>query len=842
MSREVTDLRRAGRLEEAYELAIRERKEEPGAWSDTALFWVLYDMAKLNLQRNSPQAKLNAKECMDRMQELSTTIIDDSDTAKNCLSWLRKQLIDHYDTLKAISEQSKSNPIAAYDKAVLLCGSKGESIDSQLHEDFGWIIYRYMRVRLEELTSLEVRGLLRDYMSLKNPRPSMLHSTILGFAAKFARTHHDFIFPNFLKLWGVDNFTREDKYNGLKDGTEIPSLLERVCGTLTLYSERMVCELSNATKKSEQTIADFQSKAIFWRLHGLRENNDYKVFWDIARDYMSDYMAFPGTHWHTEILSLITRSVNDNTRDAFLTIADIIAPYTIKGEDFAPQKGADGNEYPAPIIQLVRKCYELAKKDKSLRSRTSLLSFLNESYRIIENCCEDDQYRREHAKVLVWSGKGDAALPIYLELLKLHGDKYYIWEETGECIEDAQLQVGFFLRALELEKAEDIIGPLRIKTARGLAGIGLVPPALILLDSYALNRSRQGKAKPDEWHKANEFVRSATPTTSPIDPQSLVIKAMDVAYSDYDPKEYVLTDRFKAGERTMISFADGEDSFVVNPKRFPNIAKLEVGSIVIVRGYKRKEFIQNKSFPFQVSESSTTVPLMIKTTNSPKWSILQEDVGYISYVNPAKQMCTVITSNSSETFFHDEKNVFKKGDFIRFRRYIRQREDKKIITVATPQLCTQEEALPKFRHRVVAVDGVNPDKSLFHIVLGKNLVSDIVHYNETPLRPNIGDLLNLTYCIRKDKQGKKRIIILSISKAESSITSPLLHVEEGDLRTSINAKGRIFGFVGDTYISTELIESTGINDGDSVKVHSVMTPEGKWKAFCINLTKTRDDY
>lgn len=38
MSREVTELRHQGKLKEAYELAIREREQEPGEWADAALF------------------------------------------------------------------------------------------------------------------------------------------------------------------------------------------------------------------------------------------------------------------------------------------------------------------------------------------------------------------------------------------------------------------------------------------------------------------------------------------------------------------------------------------------------------------------------------------------------------------------------------------------------------------------------------------------------------------------------------------------------------------------------------------------------------------------------------
>ena len=85
MSREVTELRHQGKLKEAYELAIREREQEPGEWADAALFWVLYDMAKLHLLKSDSQAKAEAKRCIDIMQELTYTMADSNGLGKENL-------------------------------------------------------------------------------------------------------------------------------------------------------------------------------------------------------------------------------------------------------------------------------------------------------------------------------------------------------------------------------------------------------------------------------------------------------------------------------------------------------------------------------------------------------------------------------------------------------------------------------------------------------------------------------------------------------------------------------------------------------------------------------------
>lgn len=42
--KDITAMRKSGRLEEAYEMAQALREADPGEWADMALFWVLRDM------------------------------------------------------------------------------------------------------------------------------------------------------------------------------------------------------------------------------------------------------------------------------------------------------------------------------------------------------------------------------------------------------------------------------------------------------------------------------------------------------------------------------------------------------------------------------------------------------------------------------------------------------------------------------------------------------------------------------------------------------------------------------------------------------------------------------
>ena len=98
------------------------------------------------------------------------------------------------------------------------------------HESYGWIIYRYIKSEINTLDSVSVRTYLRDYMNLKNDRPSMFHSMILNFGLNYYKTHSDFKFYNFFIFWNPENLRYGDLHDGTnQNGDKIPSLISSIC-------------------------------------------------------------------------------------------------------------------------------------------------------------------------------------------------------------------------------------------------------------------------------------------------------------------------------------------------------------------------------------------------------------------------------------------------------------------------------------------------------------------------------------------------------------------------------------------------------------------------------------
>ena len=73
--REATSLRRAGRLEEALAMAEVDLKEKNNEWTQSSLFWVLYDLCGKELVPTGNRTK--TLEWLQRMQTLLPSMKDD---------------------------------------------------------------------------------------------------------------------------------------------------------------------------------------------------------------------------------------------------------------------------------------------------------------------------------------------------------------------------------------------------------------------------------------------------------------------------------------------------------------------------------------------------------------------------------------------------------------------------------------------------------------------------------------------------------------------------------------------------------------------------------------------
>ena len=229
-SKEVTALRKAGKLEAAYQLSL-ELIASPMAdvWDRAAYAWCLISLVK-HAAMGGDQQKL--KGYLAELQGLEVP-------TENTL------LAEHREKALALGQTDRRAVLEAKELSKQGRHADAARIYADLHaqdelqtEDkrsWGWELYRLSKVELHnsdvgKVGSSSVQRVKRNlntYLMLGLKGPDLLHSLLLQQALRLAKDDHLKVLP-FLRLWDTDQFRNEDLESQTgKDGKTYPSVAER---------------------------------------------------------------------------------------------------------------------------------------------------------------------------------------------------------------------------------------------------------------------------------------------------------------------------------------------------------------------------------------------------------------------------------------------------------------------------------------------------------------------------------------------------------------------------------------------------------------------------------------
>lgn len=213
---EVARLRREGRYDEAYNLAISDITSRNDEWSRSALFWTLRDVC---LYGFLPQKKMQqAEDCITLMGKLLRMMPDGKGYGKEAWMALKRRTTPERIVLGNAAEMSKTRPKETFEYLQRQTNGKWQQLPQEWHDTLGWIAYRYIKAEQEHVSSQEVRNALLCYMRLNNRRPSTLHSLMLELAMKYWKRHGGFCFYKFVSLWNTANFRKADMASTIYNG------------------------------------------------------------------------------------------------------------------------------------------------------------------------------------------------------------------------------------------------------------------------------------------------------------------------------------------------------------------------------------------------------------------------------------------------------------------------------------------------------------------------------------------------------------------------------------------------------------------------------------------------
>lgn len=827
----LSGIEKLNKLNSALRVARNLYSVEPDdEWIQKAFAWVLIDLCKHHITCN------NLNEAKTSFKELKTIDFQGShdDIIENQKSFLRPKIDINYSEIQKAEEQSKNGK--HHEALAIFKNLISQNRLTELHhESYGWIIYRLIKTEENNLSSIEVRTFLRDYMNLKNDRPSMLHSMILNFALNYSKAHNDFKFYTFFLLWEPANLRHEDLHNGHKDGKYIPSLISRICREFINSNVQInIEEFLNKIHLNKEIVLDFFRETIFWNIFNTHKEGKSPELWSLFEQYNNNYSEHGQSKWHSEILNLAERFMKENEEWRFLNFFKNWNSKNLRTDDWKETK-KDENTYKPLAIKAIKKAFEVLKTQTFEED----LSWLIKPYETaIKLYPEDEWILREKALLHFKNNELDLAIKIYKQLVLELAGKHYIWQEFSECIiSDNSLKIGMLSEALRLEKNEDFLGDIHLDLAKVLIDENLFKNALIELETYKKHREIKGWKLSiifDELHQKTSSLQESLKDNRELYNKYIPI-AENYAYADIDWVEVVLVDKWKDDKgKDRLTFTNGKTiEFSISKIRFDVLKQSELGQILKFKLYKKeiKKELEPKFAWLQktIVTEYKYIPLIAEKSEKENWSILEFGYGLVEYVNVEKKTLHIVTNTSIEIFEKYDTETLKKGDYVSFRQYSKTIKNEKRIIPIQMTKCEKQTVIQHFKSRIVIVDDVNVNKKLFHYVLGKGLLTGIAFFIDTDIRPNVGDFLKVYFTVKKDKAGKKKLLPILFEK-----TTETDETLQKQISGELQIKDGGFAFVKNCYVSKKTLEQFYIFSDCSVSAKAVYTGEGdKWKVFEI---------
>ncbi len=767
--REVNNLRKNGDLETALKMANDDLTNERSEWSFSALFWVLRDLCKNNLEHNTQN---DAYSYFQQMEDILSRMDDDEGFAKRAVESLRKNFTEYGDQISQLTSWSKSGKEEeAYNGFVEL--NAQNPISANLHEDCGWIIFRYLKKKCAEIGSLASRKALFNYLQLNNKRPSLLHSQMLNVAMTVSEHYSDFKFLPFLELWGVDKFTDDDYYPSIFEGKNIDPLIERIirrCFNLG-YT---LSEITNAFGNNCDIAIRIYAKNVFFELSKYYKENNNAAFFAQADEYFNAINGIDvKSEFHSKILSLYLYKLPEERNNDVIGVLAKWGMQNFAQEDWVREKDKndDSKEYPS-LVEKVVKRYFTALKDIGLN--TTNANFIS-LYKQVVNKFKDEQTERNLAQIYAATKQKEEALSIYRKLL-LSLNRFYVWKELADVTDDLNLKISALCKAILSEPKDEFLGEVHLSLAKLMIDQKLYQEAKRELLTYKETYEKNGWKLKYDYSLLCEQLAEGINTTK--DNKEFYNSHLDVAeefvYSDIQWVTMFISQLYtqknddgKEIKKAKLVSVKGDEMSIKQNQLQPSDSRF-LGSCFDVKIYQDRI-------------------VLIKKSQTKIEDIINAVVGYVDYYNKEKNVYHIIGNekkqyllttkiNLSEGDFcrfypipqKEEKHSFLSFDILRGRKTTDNKTTNRPPTAIYAGVVDKEQAVSELPEKFAVIDHINEEKKIYHCISSDGL-GIIIPFNQMPFNVVVKNFIKIRFVDKLKKDSSKEIvrIVVKIDNANS---------------------------------------------------------------------------
>ncbi len=767
---EVNILRKNGDLEAALKMANSDLDHEQSEWSFSALFWVLRDLCKkcLNEQNND-----EAYSYFQQAEDILLGMNDNEGYAEKAIESLRKSFTQGGNEIAQLTALSKNGEEEkAYNGFCELNAQK--PVSTNLHEDCGWIIFRYLKKYCSNIGSLKARKALFNYLQLKNKRPSLLHSQMLSVAMTVSENYQDFKFLPFLELWGADNFSDDDFYSSYYEDKYIDPLFERIvrrCFNLGYALNDVLAAFSNHS----EIVLENYAKSTFFELSKHYKESNNKFFFVTANTYFDSVNGLKiNTEFHSKILSLFLWRLSEERNSEVITAADKWGLQNFSSEDWQREKDKDdkSKEYPSLVEKLIKRYLEALKSIGLQNANDQFVSLLVQA----ADKYKDEQTERNLALIYAARGEKEKALAIYRKLL-LSLNRFYVWKELADIADDNDLKISALCKAILSEPKDEFLGEVHLLLAKLLNANGLFCQAKRELETYRETYER------NKWRLKSEYNALLGELPTDIIPSrnndDFYNSHLDVAenfvYSDI-PWETMLVSQLytqknddgKEIKKAKLVSVKGDEQSIKQKQLQPSDSRF-LGSCFDVKIYHDKIVL--------IKKSAVTID-----------QILQSFVGYIDYYNQDKKVYHIIDKEKKQYLLTTNVQL-SVGEFCScyavpqkvarihpslfnimrgFKKSDNKSSERPPLAIYAGTI-NQEQVIEDLPEKYALIDHINEEKQVYHCISTDGF-GVVVPFEQMSFKPCVGDFVKIRFVDKNKNQLEKDIIrkLVSIQPTDSS--------------------------------------------------------------------------
>lgn len=761
-------------------------------WTQKALSYVLIDLCKYYLSTSRNQSTIFYNRLNQVFQHTDEIISNQKD-------YLESKLDSSIDKVnEAVNLSKDGNHTGAINIFKNLIANN--SLSHLHHEKYGWAIYRYIKNSSNELPSVDVRRLLKNYLDLNNERPSLLHSLILNVALNYSK-NSDFNFYNFLKIWNLHLFRDEDRNEETFEDKIFKPLTNRVLRELVERNYEIDIDyLVDNMPMPEYVILEFLRESYFWKLYNYNENHNYNDMWKWFTTYNDKFSQYGESEYNSKILSLANRLMKDENEVRFYDFFKTWNPDNLQNKDWEETRKEEQVYPPLAMNSLKKVCriaLEKGKPDVDWLIKLCDKSITHKS---------DEWIKRNKGRLLLQIGEHELAVSTYRDLVLELGDKYYVWSEFSKCIqEDKDLKLSMLCKAVLLEKNEDFLGEVRLEIAEILTEKGLYENALLELNKYAEHRQLKSWKIPKKFDNLNSKIPNNT--LPEHGNKTLYYKyvglADEFAYDNIEWIEVVLAEKWETNDnKTKCKFSDNNGlEFIIPEHRYKLLKNSKLGSVFNAKLHKKN----------RPDGSSFYRVLLLNKLDAPKWSILNDEIAVIDYINKERGVLHLITYSHKAVFSKTDIRNFKVNDFVIGKELTLNAREGKKKTLVGIKIIDKNEVLDKFKSCKVIIDYVNATECFFYYYGFKEFQGKL-NFDSVNIIPEVGKILNAWYVMKSNtKTHKSSPKIISIEELETTDEDFFEVIDMLEISFNDNYKPK-FGFIRGYYVPSHLLERKKITE------------------------------